>query len=123
MYPPSDVRFTATLQGETDPLNNGSYPIYSGIIVDLILRGGGMVFTREDKLQLGDGVTSFDQYYENNISGNVNLFADTNYDLTVFIRAYSAASQTVPIPGAVWLFGSGLAGLAGLKMWKPASKK
>lgn len=100
------------LFGDTNVSDPGAYPIYAGYIVTLKLTG---LDALERKLQLGDGVSSFDMEFNSSLSYvDIPLLSNTNYEISVFSRASSEANQPVPIPGTLLLFGSGVLGLVGI---------
>lgn len=78
---------------------------------------GAAVSTSKDKLGQVFGSGSFLFDAEPGISYYLSVFADTKYcDLGMFglnLHTYSGTPSAVPVPGALWLFGSGLLGVAG----------
>lgn len=65
-------------------------------------------------------VEDFLAFSKNNQEGYTRFVAGmhlTGYDVNP-AGSYLAATATVPIPGSVWLLGSGLAGLVGISRWR-----
>ena len=74
--------------------------------------GGGPSMTLSSNL-----LTDFDIYILAGINGataDFSSFIDTFDDLDAMSGTWDNTLNTVPVPAAVWLFGSGLLGLAGV---------
>ena len=59
---------------------------------------------------------SVEQYYNDNVKGGVNAFVEAVAGFDDFENAIIAKLEkeiVIPIPGAVWLFGTGLVALFG----------
>jgi hypothetical protein len=105
--------------------SNGGWPLRNGYINDaLSVLGSGLSIIPDSIFGTGietatgaqiatdpltDGVTTFTYGVPSEVSGGTHLFLGTA------MQPFVAYEQTViPIPPAVWLFGSGLLGLAGI---------
>lgn len=98
-----------------DPLWTASY---NEMVWDVVSGISLWQYANREYPEVGSGITLHDAYNTNVISG-----LDPNYDYSGFIKVLQTpiASQreflvfsAVPIPSAVWLFGSGLLGLVGV---------
>jgi hypothetical protein len=68
--------------------------------------------------QFSDGSAESAYLYNFNVPGLMNMFANPKFKTITF---QGAALTTVPIPAAVWLFGSGLALISCVRRNKPHS--
>jgi hypothetical protein len=104
--------------------------VFDTEIVSMSLSGNtplGVIMIREDPTQASTGITAitdlggglyhidsfFDVFTELSIDGGASWIA-SDYATRMELRA-------IPLPGAVWLFGSGLLGLLGVSRRKKAA--
>jgi len=124
-----DVEIAGTGAGEYDVLNvTGTANLGGGLNVSFFDAGGGLY-----NAGLGD---TFDILFAENINGEFDLLSlapldsglkwDINYlaDALGSLDVVRLSVSAVPLPGAVWLFGTGLVGLIGVgRRRKPKQEK
>lgn len=77
----------------------------------------GNAHTRTDVLSFtvnGVGIDDFESYFSVKVAGLDNRFGPSSAFFGGSLENGSASLTAVPVPAAIWLFSSGLAGLAGL---------
>lgn len=115
----------ATLNGSSNNFSWGEFSLSSGVsaklwdgnadpggafYVGLFELGGGVG-------QMSDIFSDYNIYYDPSLAGNTYLGGQS---FALNGSGYLAPMSTVPIPNAVWLFGSGLLGLIGFARRKAA---
>lgn len=99
---------TSLFSGDLEPLNSGSFS-WIGSFSDL-LSG-----EKEPSLIIGEKQVALKGVHPGTESGSV-LPADIGGSVDMdFVEPAEAPVSAVPVPAAVWLFGSGLAGLVGIR--------
>lgn len=63
----------------------------------------------------GNGQFDFTGLYSEDRAGNIFTFSVTDWNDDYKVMGIEIESEPVPIPGAVWLFASGLIGFAGIR--------
>jgi hypothetical protein len=114
----SSGSFATTIPSDAITGSGGTLNLFSAVPlggIDLIIDIGGWTFNLDtfsidiqnaDELWLsGSGMVSGNGYTPTQANWSFSAVSRTNYGMTV---------TAVPIPAALWLFGSGLLGLAGI---------
>lgn len=103
--------------GSTNVPDVGLNPIYAGYLLTMNLWDGANHLAAVEKSGLfgGGAQPSFNvENFGNLFSWEGELLSGRTYDLKITARAFTEASQPVPIPGTLLLFGSGIVGLIGI---------
>ncbi|WP_083455724.1 VPLPA-CTERM sorting domain-containing protein [Desulfosarcina cetonica] len=84
----------------------------SDIVLDDRVQVAALTFTYDLQLLVDDGLPDFEAFYR---SGQAMTFVEDGLPVTYQPESIGADLAAVPVPAAVWLLGSGLLGLVGLR--------
>jgi hypothetical protein len=110
-----------SLTAGTDP---GSYAAGYYMVSLAVGKGGGSGSDESNFVQVVPygypAQMSFTSTDSGTVGGKKTYSAGEFGEFTINLQSYSAANTPVPIPGALWLLGSGLVGLVGIRrrFWK-----
>jgi len=106
------VNQVATADGSLVPVNSGV-----GDWTDPFQGWGGngdtINWTTTSDTTVGNSLSLYRYFYNPDASAATQLYGTINIDSATGVVSYNAVSA-VPVPAAVWLFGSGLMGLVGV---------